>query len=204
MLLPSKRIFFENYIFEVWKDVYDPAEDSFLFAESLIVNQDDYVLDMGTGCGILGIVAAAKVDRVVAIDINPYAVRCAKENAKLNHVAEKMCFLRGHLFGPLKVDEEFDLILFNAPYVAMEPEARFSWLEQAWNGGTTGRRVIERFICKASKYLRQSGRILLLQSTLANVDETLKSFWEKGLKAYVVIEQDLPFFESVVLIEAKF
>ena len=57
MSSPKKKIFFDNSVFYVLKNVYEPAEDSFLLAENLVVNQNDVVLDVGTGCGILGILA---------------------------------------------------------------------------------------------------------------------------------------------------
>ncbi|MEM2148161.1 MAG: hypothetical protein QXJ94_06110, partial [Candidatus Bathyarchaeia archaeon] len=56
----TKKVFFNNYVFHVWPEVYEPAEDSFLFAENLNMKNGENVLDMGTGCGILGIVAADK------------------------------------------------------------------------------------------------------------------------------------------------
>jgi methylase of polypeptide subunit release factors len=71
--LPAKRVYFNDYVFDVWKDVYEPAEDSFLFAENLKVQEAETVLDMGTGCGILGILASEKASAVVAVDVNPYA-----------------------------------------------------------------------------------------------------------------------------------
>ena len=89
MPFPVKRVHFENYVFNVWENVYEPAEDSFLFAENLDVEKGAKVLDVGTGCGMLGILAAEKADHVVAVDLNPYAVGCAKENAKLNNAGGK-------------------------------------------------------------------------------------------------------------------
>ena len=77
---PVKRIHFGNYVFDVSENVYEPAEDSFLFAENLDVEKGAKVLDVGTGCGILGIFAAEKAATVVAVDLNPYAVCCAREN----------------------------------------------------------------------------------------------------------------------------
>jgi release factor glutamine methyltransferase len=203
MFLPSKKVFFENYVFYVSENVYEPAEDSFLFAENLRVKKGDFVLDMGTGCGILGIIAADKAAKVVAVDINPYAVRCAKENAKLNHVKHKVFLVQGDLFSPLNPKEKFDLILFNAPYLPVEHEESDWWLERAWAGGTTGRRVIDRFIKEAPKHLRRNGLILLMQSTLSGINETIRKFGEKGLTASVVAERALPFFETIVLIKAK-
>jgi release factor glutamine methyltransferase len=196
-------VFFEDKVFQIYENVYEPAEDSFLLAENLNVKDGDVVLDMGTGCGILGIVAAAKGSKVVAVDINPYAIRCAKDNAKINKAADKMVFIQGNLFTPLRSKEIFDLILFNAPYLPTENQERLAWIEYAWSGGLNGRQVIDRFICEAPKYLKASGHVLLMQSTLSGVNETLQKFEENGFKARVIAERNMPFFEKIVLFEAK-
>jgi release factor glutamine methyltransferase len=112
-----KKLFFNDHAFYVSKDVYEPAEDTFLLAENLSVRENDVVLDIGTGCGIFGILAAKKAKQVVATDLNPYAVDCAKMNARLNKVADKIELLVGDLFQPIKQNEHFSLILFNAPYL---------------------------------------------------------------------------------------
>jgi len=199
----TKKVFFAEYVFTILEDVYEPAEDSFLFAENLVAHDSDSVIDVGTGCGILGVVAAARANRVLAVDINSKAVGCAKENAKLNRVDHKMLFMVGDLFASIRVRKQFDLILFNAPYLPSEEFEGDSWLVRAWAGGSSGRRLIDRFIQAAPKYLRPDGRILLMQSTLSDVEETLHSFEETSLRADVIARQDLPFFEAIVLIKAE-
>ena len=195
----SKRVFFEGFTFFVTDNVYEPAEDSFLFAENLPVERSCRIVDVGTGCGILAVVAAKNAEHVLAIDLNPYAIRCAKRNAKLNEVIDKMDFVQGDLLGSLRGCSKFDLILFNAPYLPVQNKDK-SWLERSWTGGKSGRDVIYRFIDEVLEYLNPKGRILLMQSSLSGVDKTLQRFANQGLHARVVASRSLPFFEEIVLI----
>jgi len=203
--MPSlvKRAHFGKYIFDVRENVYEPAEDSFLFAENLNVEKGARVLDVGTGCGILGILAAEKAASVLAVDLNPYAVRCAKVNSKLNDVDRKMAFMQTDLLTAFDENARFDLILFNAPYLpATEREAE-TWIGRSWAGGVNGRQVIDRFISQVQPHLETGGRVLLMQSTLANVEETICKFAAHKLKARVKAERELPFFETLALTEAE-
>ncbi|MDI6847865.1 MAG: hypothetical protein QMD23_07065 [Candidatus Bathyarchaeia archaeon] len=84
-----------------------------------------------------------------------------------------------------------------------EPSENKSWLERAWAGGVAGRQVIDRFICEAPKYLKKDGHILLMQSTLSDVDKTLRRFEKNCLKTSIVAKRDLPFFETIVLVKAE-
>ena len=198
----NKRVSFGEYVFDILDSVYEPSEDSTLFAENLFV-QGGKVLDVGTGCGILGILAAAKADMVVATDVNPYAIDCARHNARLNHVENKMAFVRGDLLTWLRFDAKFDLVLFNSPYLPVEENQNLSWVERAWAGGKTGRVIIDRFISQVCGHVTRNGRVLMLQSTLSDVEETLRAFEETKQVARVIAERSLPFFETIKLIEAR-
>jgi release factor glutamine methyltransferase len=199
----GKRISFGSYDFDVSEDVYEPAEDSFLFAENLEVKTGEVVLDLGTGSGILAVLAAKKAVTVVAVDVNPYAVRCAKANAALNRVEGKLSFIQANLFSALDVQAKFDVILFNAPYLPSEKGEDATWIGRSWAGGVSGREVVDRFIFEVPTYLKSNGRILLMQSTLTGVQETINGFSAANLKATVKATQKLPFFETLTLIEAK-
>jgi release factor glutamine methyltransferase len=198
----SKKIFFNDCVFYVSKDVYEPAEDTFLLAENLSVEEHDAVLDVGTGCGILGILAAKKARHVIAIDLNPHAVECAKMNAKHNKVINKMDILLGDLFQPLRQNQQFTLILFNAPYLPSSSDEEKSWLSMAWAGGPTGRQLIDCFISEAPKFLNKNGRILLVQSSLSKVSETMHKLREAELKARILTKKKV-MFETIVLFEAR-
>ncbi|NWG11857.1 methyltransferase [Candidatus Bathyarchaeota archaeon] len=199
----SKKVFFADYVFYISKNVYEPAEDSFLFAENLTVKEGDTILDVGTGCGILGIIAAEKASNVFAIDVNPYAVRCAKKNAKLNNVSDKMFIVQCDLFAAMRTGQKFNSIFFNAPYLPSGDLKNANWLERAWLGGVEGRQIIDRFICGSPKYLEENGCVFLMQSTLSGFSETLRKFEENDLKASIVARCDLPFFEAIALFKAR-
>ena len=197
-----KKAYFKDHVFEVDEHVYEPAEDTFLVAEKLDTKKDDIVLEIGTGCGILAILAAKTAKKVVAIDINPYAIECTKRNAKNKNLLKRIDFRQGNLFEPIKNGEQFSLIIFNSPYLPSEPDEEKSWIGKAWAGGKTGRQVIDPFIAAAPNYLSINGRILLVQSSLSDVKKTIKMFDELNFQAKVVSELKFP-FESIVLIEAK-
>jgi release factor glutamine methyltransferase len=197
-----KKAFFKNKAFTVFDGVYEPADDTYLIAENLEVHITDEVLDMGSGCGILSVLSAQKAKRVVAVDINPDAVKCTKLNAKVNEVSGKVEVVRGDLFEPLRKVAIFDIVLFNAPYLPTENEKPSSWIDYAWSGGKKGRELIDRFIAHSLKHLKPEGRILMVQSTLSDVNETLAKFMKQGFDATVKAEKKVA-FETIILIQTK-
>ena len=197
-----KKVHFKDHVFLVDKHVYEPAEDSFLLAEKMTVTEDDAVLDMGTGCGILAVLAAEKAKRVLAVDINPYAIECAIKNAEMNGARQRIGFRNVDLFHPIKPNESFSLILFNAPYLPSEPDEERSWIGKAWAGGPNGRKVIDRFVMDAPNFLAAGGKIQLVQSSLSDVNRTIQMFNERSLRAMVAAQVKVA-FERIVLVEAK-
>jgi len=199
-----KRVFYGDLVFQVFEDVYDPAEDTFLLADSLaqIVKEGDTLLDIGTGCGILAIIAARKAKKVIATDVNPHAVNCARLNAKVNGFLHKIKVRLGDLFHPIRKTERFDVIVFNAPYLPSSLNEHRTWIGRSWAGGPAGRQLIDLFIIEAPRYLKRNGKILLVQSSLANIDETLEKFLEAGLEAQVIAEKKVA-FETIVVVQAS-
>jgi release factor glutamine methyltransferase len=197
-----KQIFYGDLTLQIFENVYEPSEDTFLAADNLTVNEEDQVLDMGTGCGILAILAAQKARKVVAVDLNPHAVLCAQKNAETNKLANKIDVRKGNLFQPIHKDEKFSLIIFNAPYLPSDPDEERSWLGKSWAGGPEGRLLIDKFILGAPCHLEKKGRILLVQSSLTDTDETLEKFRQMNFEAKVIAEKKV-FFEKIVLIQAS-
>ncbi len=81
-------------------------------------------LDLGTGCGVQALAAAAHCEHVVAVDINPRATAYAEFNARLNGFANVEC-RTGDFFGPVE-DQRFDLVVSNPPFVP-GPHQQFTY-----------------------------------------------------------------------------
>jgi release factor glutamine methyltransferase len=192
-----------NYLgmeFQTCKNVYEPAEDTFLLAENLIVKNSDRILEIGTGTGIIAITASKHADEVIAVDINEYAVACARENSKINQ--SNIDVRLGDLFDPVK-DEKFDLIIFNTPYLPTDDDEMIGdELEAAWDGGKDGRMVIDRFIEKLPEHLNSGGRVQLVQSSLSNVEQTTGRLMQLGFDVKITASARF-FFEEVVVLTAK-
>ncbi len=183
---------------ETGSGVYEPAEDTFLLADSLLNGEYGDVLEIGTGTGILALICAAKAKRVVAVDIGSEAVMCARQNAKRNDI-ENVDVLMGDLFGAIRKAPLFDLIIFNPPYL---PEDGMDGAESlAWSGGEDGRRVIDRFLVQFRDYLKDGGRVLTIGSSLSDYEGTIKMLEELGFEARVLAKKKF-FFEELALIEA--
>lgn len=90
--------------------------------EILSAGRLDSVLDVGTGSGILALTALTMgVPRAVGLDIDADALKVAAENARLNHLADRLQLILG---GPDAVEGTWPLVMANvlaAPLIEMAP-----------------------------------------------------------------------------------
>ncbi|MFX1597683.1 MAG: HemK2/MTQ2 family protein methyltransferase [Promethearchaeota archaeon] len=166
-------------------------------AMNLRISKSARVLDLGTGIGIQAIFAAEKAKRIIATDINPYAVKCARINVNLNNLEHKIEIRKGDMFEPVK-NEKFDVILFNPPYITRRPK---SMLERAWFCGENNE-LIGKFISNAKGYLKNHGYVQILYSTLGDLTFLLRKFDEEGYKVRKIAEKNT-YFERFVIYIAK-
>lgn len=188
------RVFYRGREFLVLPGVYEPSEDTFLLADHLKVREGERVLELGTGCGILAVLAAEQGGRVVATDVSEAALRCAWLNAWRHGVGGRVELRRGELFSPVGAST-FDLILFNPPYLPEEGEE-----DRRWSGGRSGRKVLDPFLSELPLHLSPGGRALFVQSSLSGVGESLRRLREEGLEARILRRLRF-FFEELVLVE---
>ncbi|MDZ7745696.1 MAG: HemK2/MTQ2 family protein methyltransferase [Halobacteriales archaeon] len=181
-------------------EVYQPAEDSRLLADVAVDRAHDAtrVLDVGTGSGyIAGRVARDTAASVVASDVNPHACRQARANAHEESIP--LAVVRGDCTRPFE-PETFDVVTFNPPYLPRDAEAeRDDWMERALTGGETGREVIESFLDDVGRVLTPDGVVLLLVSTLTDIEAVASYAADRDLAAETAREESFPFERLAVL-----
>ena len=176
-------------------DVYRPREDSDLLSEAVERLALGKTLDMGTGTGIQGIIAAKKGCEVTFSDVSIHAIRCARHNAEQNSVEGN--FVVSDLFEDIR--GRFDTIIFNPPYLEsarLGTETK-DYLKIATDGGESGRNLIDKFIKDSFGHLSESGRVIMVESTVNKYELDVES-----LNAEVLSKKHM-FFEDIVVITYK-
>lgn len=160
------------------RSVFQPVPLKFnLMAATVLkeVRESDMVLDMGTGSGLQAILAALKADRVLALDINPEAVRCARRNVAINGLAHRVKVIRSDLFQ--KVQGRFDLILFDPPFRWTEP--RDLWEKSTADAGYL---TLQKFLNDCGEFLTDTGRIVISFGTSGDLVYLKHLIRQNGLR----------------------
>lgn len=175
--------------------VYRPQGDTYLLEHVLKrsrVCAGLDVLDVGTGTGALAMVAARCGARsVTAIDVSARAVLTAWVNARIRGLRVEVQRVESLA---VLASRRFDLVLSNPPYIpssASAPPLRGA--ARAWDAGHDGRAVLDVLCSVAPGMLRRSGQLLLVQSGLSDVDETVNRLQSSGLAASIVARRCQPF-----------
>ena len=181
------KFFYNGLTLEVPKGVYYPDEDTILLAETIqqLFIKNKAVLEIGCGSGIVSILPAQD-NTVTALDINEDAVKATEENAKANSVEIKV--LKSDIFSD--VNDKFDIIIFNAPY--LPPDELDKYLEKEKNN-LIDDNVIERFLKQLPAHLNNNGFALLVTSSLTKLN-----IQDKCLNAKIIASKKLSWEELFV------
>lgn len=185
-----RRLVLENVQgvpFLVLPDVFNPVlfRTGPFLVEALLAQprMGETCLDLGTGSGIGAVFAARQGYRVVGVDINPEAVRCARLNAVLNRVEDRVTIRLGDVFAPVAA-ERFDVVLFNPPFYRGQPRDA---LDHAWRGVD----VFERFAVGLRAALTSTGYALIVLSTDGEGEALLTALRANGHAPHPIAQRDL-------------
>lgn len=152
----------------VWFDnthhinVWCPSIDTIVYAKvlrKLFKKRKNFkkVIEIGCGSGFLSKYALekAKIKKILINDINPYAVKCAKDNIK----DRRAKFYTGDGFKLLEKKKKFDLIICNPPYVPRPKSIEDNPYE--------GVSLLHHMLHRGQDYLKPGGIIITNFSSLA-------------------------------------
>jgi release factor glutamine methyltransferase len=123
------------------------------------------VVEVGTGSGVLALSAAkAGAAAVLALDINPAAVKAAQLNAARNGLTQ-VTALESNLFSAVPSATQFDVIISSPPSFSGEPR---DTADRAWHAGP-GYRDIAPLFTQAAPRLKPGGCMYLLLSSDTNL-----------------------------------
>ena len=164
--------------FTILPGVFAPLwGDSILLARVIksTIKENKTVLDLGTGCGIQGIFAAKNGAKVLSVDINPKAIKCAKINAKALGVLQKMRFTKSNIFSNIR--GRFDYVIFNPPFRWFKPRDLLERGELDEDYIT-----LRRFFKSVDKHLTKRGRILIVFSESGDLKYLRQLIDESGFR----------------------
>lgn len=198
----------------VTPDVLIPRPETELVVESalkIITRRDQQVtiVDLCTGSGCISVSLAKELPsaRIFAADLSDKALAIARENALRHGVSERIRFLEGNLFQPLKeldIRGAVDIIVSNPPYVqsgdhaSLQPEVRDFEPELALIAGPRGTEIHQKIINEAPEYLKQHGA-LIMELGLGQAELLARMAQKTGAYGVPEVLKDLAGIERVIV-----
>jgi 16S rRNA (guanine1207-N2)-methyltransferase len=176
--LPDGPLMFNTLAGTFSWDGFDPG--SRILLESVDVRTTDRILDIGCGCGVLGIVGARRALQGSArmVDVDLRAVACSRRNIQQNGIENAVAVAGDLLDATDGEPPEFDLVLSNPPF---------------HDGRGTGDPLIER----AANVLAPDGRLaMVVMRPAAYLKQLRKRFHTADeavrLSGYTILAADRP------------
>lgn len=184
----------ESIDIQVNEGVYSPDEDSYLLIDILQVDNDDEVLEIGVGSGIISLHCAKQGAHVTSVDKSDRALENTRKNAELNDI--DLNLKKSDLFKEIK--DKYNVIVFNPPYLPKHEDLDF---DERWDGGERGDEVTVNFLENVKEHLKQNGRVYLCFSNMSPLNR-IRSAIDKNFD--VITKKEKKFrFETLYAYELE-
>ena len=186
--LEGSKVQYLGKDFLVSRNVFSPFDDSLPLVENYQINPGEKVLDVCTGSGVIAIFSALKgAGKVLAVDINPEAVKNAQANVDLHGLKNVVEVRLSDMFENILPEEEFDVITGNLPF--RDKEAPDLVALSQWD---TNLHAHKAFFEGVKKHLKPGGRVYLSQANFGAVEEMKEMAQEKGFKVKLIGQTKMP------------
>jgi len=165
------------------------------------------IIDVGTGAGNIAIALASNLKNcfVYATDISSDALSLAHENAEINKTRDRIEFLCGDLFAPLKdkgLEGKIDAVVSNPPYVQKEEKEILPKEVRDFEPGVAlfaEEGLYQRIADQSALFLKKGESILALETGYGQAQKVKNMIQVKGDFASIEIIKDLAGIERVVM-----
>jgi len=147
--------------------------DAAILARHIRPRPGDFIVDLGTGCGVVPLVAACRHPDVTAVgvEIQPELAALARENAALNGLSDRMCILEMDMkdLTPAVIKRPPDWVVSNPPYRPMGSGRLNPNSQRALARHEIAVRL-DDVAAAAGRILRTGGRFLLMYAAVRLAD----------------------------------
>jgi release factor glutamine methyltransferase len=172
--------------FTVLPNVFPPKDDTRLLIDVLEMAPGATVFDKGTGCGVLAVFAVRRgAATVLAVDINPDAVKNTALNAKNRGLQDAIQVRVSDGFAAIADTELFDLIVANLP--GRNHDAADLVQAAQWESGF---RTHKAFFAGAKHHLRPGGRIVMAKANYPELNNVVELAEQAGLATTVLAKKE--------------
>lgn len=176
MLKPNERI--DDLQRNNYRIIQDPERfcfgmDAVLLSGFAKAKEGDYVIDLGTGTGIIPILmeAKTKASNLVGLEIQPESADMAQRSVELNHLEKKIRIVTGDIREASSIfgAATFDVVTSNPPYMT-----EHHGITNEKSPKAIARHellcTLEDVICQAAKLLRPGGSFYMVHRPFRLVD----------------------------------
>ncbi|MDD4989785.1 MAG: tRNA (adenine(22)-N(1))-methyltransferase TrmK [Candidatus Pacebacteria bacterium] len=186
--LAGAKIKYLDKDFLVFRNVFSPFDDSLPLVENYQIKPGEKVLDVCTSSGVIAIFSALKgAGKVLAVDINPEAVKNAQANVDLYGLKDVIEVRLSDMFSSLSPEENFDVITGNLPF--RNKEAPDLVAVSQWD---TNLHCHKAFFEGIRKHLKPGGRVYLAQANFGALDEMKEMARKEGFKVKLIGQRNMP------------
>lgn len=147
------------------------------------------VLDFGTGTGVLTIAASLLgANKVYSVDIDREAIALAEDNVDANNIPNVRFALDCTTLDKLIPQKSIDVIVSNPASLPSENR-----LVNFLDSGPLGNKMIFELIKHSNLYLKPTGKLYFIHTSLVPQALTKKHLVEYGFSYEIIAEKTIPF-----------